>query len=104
MSWVAALPRRRRRASCTPAQVTVTAHGDPFGTFCDLVAADPAAMIVVEMMAEPDVRAIMASPLVGIGSDNGPPMGLQHPRTYGYFPWLLGTYVRLGVRATPKVS
>lgn len=100
-------------ANTTPAQVIVTGHrdpdavgrtvadlaagrdgDDPFDTLCDLVVADPAAMIVIEMMAEPDVRAIMASPLVGIGSDNGPPMGLQHPRTYGCFPRLLGTYVR----------
>ncbi|RIQ12046.1 N-acyl-D-amino-acid deacylase family protein [Jiangella rhizosphaerae] len=101
-------------ANTTAAQVIVTGHrdpdavgrtvadlaaargqaADPFDTLCDLVVEDPAAMIVVEMMAEPDVRAIMASPLVGIGSDNGPPMGLQHPRTYGCFPRLLGTYVR----------
>ena len=100
--------------STTPAQVIVTGHRDPdavgrtvadlaaqrgqaenpFDTLCDLVADDPTAMIVIEMMAEPDVRAIMASPLVGIGSDNGPPIGLQHPRTYGCFPRLLGTYVR----------
>lgn len=99
-------------ANTTAAQVIVTGHRDPdvvgrtvaeladrrgtdgFDTLCDLVAEDPAAMIVVEMMAEPDVRTIMASPLVGIGSDNGPPMGLQHPRTYGCFPRLLGSYVR----------
>ena len=36
----------------------------------------------------------LASPLVGIGSDNGPPAGLQHPRTWGCFPRLLGRYVR----------
>ncbi|PZF85712.1 N-acyl-D-amino-acid deacylase family protein [Jiangella anatolica] len=99
-------------ANTTAAQVIVTGHRDPdvvgrtiadvagqrgtdgFDTLCDLVVEDPAAMIVVEMMAEPDVRAIMASPLVGIGSDNGPPLGLQHPRTYGCFPRLLGAYVR----------
>ncbi len=99
-------------ANTTAAQVIVTGHRDPdavgrtvadlaaqrgadgFDTLCDLVVVDPAAMIVVEMMAEPDVRTIMASPLVGIGSDNGPPMGLQHPRTYGCFPRVLGTYVR----------
>ncbi|TDE00056.1 D-aminoacylase [Jiangella asiatica] len=67
---------------------------DPFDTLCELLIADPGAMIVLEMMAEPDVRAIMASPLVGIGSDNGPPIGMQHPRTYGCFPRLFGTYVR----------
>jgi N-acyl-D-amino-acid deacylase len=71
---------------------------DPWGTLCQLVAADPAAAIVVRLMREDDVRAIMASPLVGVGSDNGPPTGLEHPRTWGCFPRLLGRYVReLGV-------
>jgi N-acyl-D-amino-acid deacylase len=67
---------------------------DPWDALCDLVAADPAATIVVRLMREDDVRAIMASPLVGVGSDNGPPTGLEHPRTWGCFPRLLGRYVR----------
>ena len=71
---------------------------DPWDALCDLVADDPAAAIVVRLMREDDVRAIMASPLVGVGSDNGPPTGLEHPRTWGCFPRLLGRYVReLGV-------
>ncbi|HEU5161212.1 MAG TPA: amidohydrolase family protein [Streptosporangiaceae bacterium] len=100
-------------ASTEPAKILITSHrdsshvgrtvadlaqaagdADPFDTLCELLIADPGAMIVLEMMAEPDVRAIMSSPLVGIGSDNGPPLGLQHPRTYGCFPRLFGTYVR----------
>jgi N-acyl-D-amino-acid deacylase len=67
---------------------------DPWDALCDLVADDPAAAIVIRLMREDDVRAILASPLVGIGSDNGPPAGLQHPRTWGCFPRLLGRYVR----------
>ena len=71
---------------------------DPWETLCELVADDPAAGIVIRLMREDDVRAIMASPLVGVGSDNGPPSGLEHPRTWGCFPRLLGRYVReLGV-------
>ncbi|PSK99101.1 N-acyl-D-amino-acid deacylase [Haloactinopolyspora alba] len=97
-------------SSTHPARILVTAHadenvvgraladvagdGDPFDTLCDLLATDPTAAIVLEMMAEADVREIMRSPLVGVGSDNGPPLGLQHPRTYGCFPRLLGSYVR----------
>ena len=67
---------------------------DPWDTLCELLADDPAAAIVLQLMREDDVRAIMASPLVGVGSDNGPPSGLEHPRTWGCFPRLLGRYVR----------
>ena len=71
---------------------------DPWDVLCEPVAGDPAAAIVVRLAREDDVRAIMASPLVGVGSDNGPPTGLEHPRTWGCFPRLLGRYVReLGV-------
>jgi N-acyl-D-amino-acid deacylase len=67
---------------------------DPWETLCDLVADDPGAGIVIRLMHEDDVRAIMASPIVGVGSDSGPPTGLEHPRTWGCFPRLLGRYVR----------
>src|SRR5512133_2491879 len=71
---------------------------DPWDVLCQLVADDPAATIVIRLMREDDLRAILASPLVGVGSDNGPPGGLEHPRTWGCFPRLLGRYVReLGV-------
>ena len=71
---------------------------DPWDTLCQLVADDPAATIVIRLMAEDDVRAILASPLVGVGSDSLAPSGLGHPRTWGCFPRLLGRYVReLGV-------
>jgi N-acyl-D-amino-acid deacylase len=101
-------------AEADPADVLLTGHRDPgvvgrtlaevaggrdpWDTLCALVADDPAATIVLRLMREDDVRAIMASPLVGVGSDNGPPTGLQHPRSWGCFPRLLGRYVReLGV-------
>jgi N-acyl-D-amino-acid deacylase len=71
---------------------------DAWERLCALVAADPGALCVIELMSEEDVRHIMADPLVAVGSDNGPPVGLQHPRTWGCFPRVLGTYVReLGV-------
>ncbi|MEV0587023.1 D-aminoacylase [Nonomuraea sp. NPDC050310] len=78
----------RTLAALTPA------GGDPWEALCELVAADPAATMVIEMMAEPDVQEIMADPLIGIGSDNGPPTGLEHPRTWGCFPRFFGAYVR----------
>jgi N-acyl-D-amino-acid deacylase len=71
---------------------------DPWDRLCELVADDPAATIVIRLMREDDVRAILASPLVGVGSDSLAPSGLGHPRTWGCFPRLLGRYVReLGV-------
>ena len=33
-------------------------------------------------------------PLIGIGSDNGAPVGMQLPRTWGCFPEFFGRYVR----------
>ncbi|MFC4122130.1 N-acyl-D-amino-acid deacylase family protein [Nonomuraea zeae] len=94
----------------TPEGVLVTAHAEPsyagrtlaaiaagrdcWEVACDLIAADPAATMVVSLMAEEDVAEIMADPLIGIGSDNGLPTGLEHPRTWGCFPRFLGTYVR----------
>lgn len=67
---------------------------DPLETLCALVAEDPSSHIVIHLMDEADVAKIMRDPLVSIGSDNGPPVGMQHPRTWGTFPWLLGEYVR----------
>ena len=45
-------------------------------------------------MHEDDVVAIMADPLIGVGSDNGSPVGVQHPRTWGCFPEFFGRFVR----------
>ncbi|WP_220447176.1 amidohydrolase family protein [Nonomuraea deserti] len=67
---------------------------DSWEVACALIAADPAATMVVSMMAEDDMTEIMADPLIGLGSDNGAPVGLEHPRTWGCFPRFLGTYVR----------
>jgi N-acyl-D-amino-acid deacylase len=81
----------------------LTGDGDAWETACALVARDPTAMMVITLMAEDDVRTIMADPLISVGSDNGIPEGLDHPRTWGCFPRFLGTYVRdLGVVDWPE--
>jgi N-acyl-D-aspartate/D-glutamate deacylase len=67
---------------------------DPWDALCDLVLADPGAMMVYELMAEADVRAILADPLIAVGSDNSVPVGNAHQRGWGCFPTVLGTYVR----------
>ena len=78
----------------TLADVAAARGQDPFEALCALVADDPVSGIVVHLMDEADVEQIMADPLITIGSDNGPPIGMQHPRTWGAFPWLLGEHVR----------
>ena len=46
-------------------------------------------------MDEDDVRRVLAHPLCMIGSDGIPtPTGKPHPRLYGTFARVLGTYVR----------
>lgn len=72
----------------------VAGDRDVFDVLCDLVAADPGSEVVIRLMAEDDVRTIMADPLVAVGSDNGPPVGMQHPRTWGCYPRFFGDYVR----------
>lgn len=67
---------------------------DAFVALCQLVAADPGATIVAHGMHDDDVTAIMRDPLISVGSDNGPPLGMGHPRTWGCFPRFLGHYVR----------
>ena len=81
---------------------------DGVETVCHLLRADRGATrVVFESMAEDDVRAILATPWVLVGSDGvalapyGPTAGgAPHPRYYGTFPRLLGRYVR-ETRALP---
>jgi N-acyl-D-amino-acid deacylase len=72
----------------------IAANADAWEVLCAKVAEDPTAMMVVTLMDEDDVRTIMADPLISVGSDNGMPYGLDHPRTWGCFPRFLGRYVR----------
>ncbi|MBB2910710.1 N-acyl-D-amino-acid deacylase [Streptosporangium becharense] len=67
--------------------------GDPWEALCDLLRLDPHASGVFHTMHERDLAAFLADPLISIGSDGGPPVGPNHPRTFGSFPTYLGTYV-----------
>jgi N-acyl-D-aspartate/D-glutamate deacylase len=75
---------------------------DPLDVALDLLLAeDGNAGVVLFMMDEAQVRAILQHPRVMIGSDAGAtaPYGIlsqghPHPRAYGTFPRILGTYVR----------
>lgn len=68
----------------------------PWDALCDILIADPTASTVCHALDEGDMLAIMADPLVAIGSDSGAPSLPTHPRTFGTFPTFLGTHVRDG--------
>lgn len=51
--------------------------------------------VVLNVMNEDDVRTVMKHPTTMIGSDGIPSsIGKPHPRLYGTFPRILGSYVR----------
>jgi N-acyl-D-amino-acid deacylase len=74
---------------------------DPVDALCDLlISEDTFPYAIYFEMSEDNVRTIMQLPWVGIGSDGVAVtpamtfMGRPHPRFYGTFPRVLGTYVR----------
>ena len=75
---------------------------DPYDVLFDILIADHARTGAAYFsMSERDVRAAVAAPWVGVGSDFGAtapdgPLNMRrvHPRAYGTFPRILGHYVR----------
>jgi dihydroorotase/N-acyl-D-amino-acid deacylase len=75
---------------------------DPRDAVMDLVIADnDESSVVTAIMSEDDVKAVLADPLVAIGTDSGAraedgPLAdsKSHPRGWGSFPRILGKYVR----------
>lgn len=60
-----------------------------------LLQEDPSVVAIVFSMAEEDVRRVMRHPAAMFGSDGLPSTGGKpHPRLYGTFARVLGTYVR----------
>ena len=96
----------------TPAGVTISMHTDaslqggtlagraaalgvdPWDALCETVLADPASMMVYELMSGADVDTLLGDPLIAIGSDNSIPVGLAHQRAWGCFPTVLAHGVR----------
>ncbi len=87
--------------------MTLTAIGhamgkDPRDAVMDLVIADRGeSSVIISIMNEEDVRAGLRHPLVGVGTDSGAQAedgrlseSKSHPRAWGSFPRILGTYVR----------
>ena len=95
-------PSLRKYEGMTLAEIGKAMGKDPRDAVMDLVIADRGESSTVNaVMDEGDVRAALAHPLVGIGTDSGAkaedgPMAesKSHPRAWGSFPRLLGHYVR----------
>jgi N-acyl-D-aspartate/D-glutamate deacylase len=84
-------------------ECAAVAGSSEWDALCEIVRADPATMMVYELMGEADVREIMSDPGICVGSDNSVPVGLAHQRAWGCFPTVLGRYCRdLGVLSLPE--
>jgi len=89
-------------AGRTIADLARQAGTSPIDLICDLLAADEAATyVVVCSIDEDDIRTLLRSPAVLVGSDGravAPDsvagQGRPHPRFYGTFPRVLGRYAR----------
>jgi len=84
------------------AEIAKMQNKDPMDALMDLVADDRDNVGAIYFsMSEPDVKLAMQQPWVAVGTDysevspTGPlSEGKAHPRAYGSFPRILGTYVR----------
>jgi N-acyl-D-amino-acid deacylase len=92
---VAAAPRRPEVEGKTLQEIGGLMGLPPWEAGQKLVQEDPSVVAIGFGMAEEDVRRVMAHPAAMIGSDGIPSAGGKpHPRLYGTFPRVLGTYVR----------
>jgi N-acyl-D-amino-acid deacylase len=95
-------PHLPQHAGRTLASLAAERGSDPIDTLCDYLAKDQGATrVLVTSISEDDIRTIVASPLVLVGSDGNcvapygtVGKGLPHPRFYGTFPRILTRYVR----------
>jgi N-acyl-D-amino-acid deacylase len=95
-------PHLPQHAGRTIDELARAAGQDPIDTLCDYLLADRGATrVLVTSISEDDVRELLRSPAVMVGSDGNcvategiVSQGLPHPRFYGTFPRVLGHYVR----------
>jgi N-acyl-D-amino-acid deacylase len=95
-------PHLPQCAGRTVGELAHEAAQDPIDALCDYLLADQGATrVLVTSISEDDVRELVCSPAVIVGSDGNcvareglVSQGLPHPRFYGTFPRVLGHYVR----------
>ena len=102
---------RSRDAGRSIAELAGDAGVNAIDLLCDLLVADGGATFVaVSSIDEADVRDLLRSPAVFVGSDGRSVsresiagQGKPHPRFYGTFPRVLGLYARdLGLLSLPE--
>lgn len=108
---VAISPRGPEHAGRTIEEIARARGADPLDTACEILVTDEGhTRVLMTAMAEDDVREILRSPAVLIGSDGTAlaPYGVTgqgkpHPRFYGTFARVLGAYTRdLGLLSLPE--
>jgi N-acyl-D-amino-acid deacylase len=95
-------PELRKYEGLTLTEIGKAMGKDPRDAVMDLVIADRGeSSVIISIMTEDDVRTALKHPLVGIGTDSGAKAedgklseSKSHPRAWGSFPRILGTYVR----------
>ena len=95
-------PALRKWEGKTLEQIGKEMGKDPRDAAMDLVIADRGeSSVIISIMREDDVRTALAHPMIAIGTDSGAraedgPLSLSksHPRAWGSFTKILGTYVR----------
>jgi N-acyl-D-amino-acid deacylase len=95
-------PHLPQHAGRTIAQIAQAEGKEPIDALCDFLAADQGATrVLVDTIAEDDVRHLMHAAEVLVGSDGNcvategvVSQGMPHPRFYGTFPRVLGHYCR----------
>jgi len=95
-------PQQAQYAGRTIAQIARERGADPIDCVCDYLIADRCATrVLVSSIGEEDVRTLIRSDAVCVGSDGNcvapygvTSQGKTHPRFYGTFPRILGHYVR----------
>ncbi|HEY3917092.1 MAG TPA: D-aminoacylase [Stellaceae bacterium] len=95
-------PNTPHFAGRTVAELARESGADPVDRVCDYLIADKCATrVLVDSISEDDIRTMIRSPHVCVGSDGNcvapygtTGQGKPHPRFYGTFPRILGHYCR----------